>query len=262
VAVVGRPNVGKSSLMNRLLGEERSVVAAEAGTTRDAIDSVLNYHGTQINFIDTAGLRKRSRVADDIEFYSALRTDRAIQQADVCVVVVDAADGVHVQDLKIVEAAWERGAGVIVAVNKWDLIEEKDSNTAIRGEREVRAKAPTLEAVPFVYLSALTGQRARKLLDVIIEVAEARKRRITTAEVNRVLRELVDGHQPPQTGGRQVNVLYGSQVGAEPPVFVLVSNHPDLVADSYQRYLLNGFRNAWSFQGVPIRLKLRKKRGR
>lgn len=262
VAVVGRPNVGKSSLVNRLLGEERAVVAPEAGTTRDAIDSPLAYNGVTLNFIDTAGLRKRSRVADDVEFYSTLRTERAIEEADVCVLVVDALDGVHGQDLKIAADAWERGTGLIMAVNKWDLIEEKEANTAIHGQKEVTDRVPFLEGVPFVYVSALSGQRARKILDLIIEVAEARRKRVATAEVNRVLGELGNRHQAPQAGGRDVKVLYGSQIGTAPPTFALVSNHPDQLHESYQRYLLNGFRDAWGFTGVPIRLKLRRKRGR
>ncbi|HEX6670046.1 MAG TPA: ribosome biogenesis GTPase Der, partial [Gemmatimonadales bacterium] len=157
VAVVGRPNVGKSSLVNRLLGEERHVVAAEAGTTRDAIDSLLRYNGKNLNFIDTAGLRRRAKVQDDLEFYSTLRTERAVERAEVCVLVVDATVGLHNQDLRIATEAWERGCGLVVAVNKWDLVEEKDANTARRGQDELIAKAPFLRYVPFVYVSALTG---------------------------------------------------------------------------------------------------------
>ena len=262
VAVVGRPNVGKSSLLNRLLGEERAVVAPEAGTTRDAIDSPITYHGITLNFIDTAGLRKRSKVEDEIEFYSTLRTERAIERADVCVLVVDAVDGMHTQDIKIAETAWEQGAGLIVAVNKWDLIEEKDTTTAVHGQQEVTDRAPFLDAAPFVYVSALTGQRVRRLFELILSVAEARQRRVTTADVNRVLRQLVDRNQPPQTSGLEVKLLYGSQIGTAPPTFAVVSNHPDAVADGYVRYVVNGFRAAWGFTGTPIRLKLRRKRGR
>src|SRR5437879_11668878 len=186
VAVVGRPNVGKSSLVNRLLGEGRLVVADEPGTTRDAIDTPLSYEGHTLVFIDTAGLRKRSKVEDDIEFYSTLRTARAIERADVCVLVVDAKDGMHVQDLKIANDAWERGAAIIVAVNKWDLIEEKETNTAARGQREVEERAPFLQFIPFLYLSAKTGQRVPKLLELILEVAGERTKRVRTSEVNRL----------------------------------------------------------------------------
>jgi GTP-binding protein len=262
VAVVGRPNVGKSSLMNRLLGEERSVVAPEPGTTRDAIDSPLRYHSRILNFIDTAGLRRRSKVVDEIEFYSTLRTERAIEEADVCVLVVDASLGLHTQDLRIADGALEHGAGLIVAVNKWDLIEEKESNTGRRGELVVKEGAPSLAGVPFVYVSALTGLRARKILELIVEVADQRQRRIATAEVNRTLRELVQRNQPAQKASREVRLLYASQVGTAPPTFAVISNHPDAVSESYRRYLLNGFRAAWGFSGVPIRLQFRQRRGR
>jgi len=260
--VIARPNVRKSSLMNRLLGEERSVVAPEPGTTRDAIDSPLRYHEATLNFIDTAGLRKRSKVEDEMEFYSNLRTERTIERADVCVLVVDAQEGMHTQDIKIAERAWELGKGLIVAVNKWDLIADKDSNTAIRGQRELGDRIPFLGEVPFLYISAITGQRVRGILDQILEVAGERDRRVPTHEVNRVLEELLDRNQPPQTAGREVRILYGSQLGVRPPAFALVSNQPRAIPESYQRYLVNGFRTAWGFSGVPIRLKLRQKRGK
>ncbi|OLB07108.1 MAG: ribosome biogenesis GTPase Der [Gemmatimonadetes bacterium 13_2_20CM_69_27] len=260
VAVVGRPNVGKSSLVNRLLGSERLVVAAEPGTTRDAIDTPLRYGDRTLVFIDTAGLRKRSKVDDDIEFYSTLRTARAIERADVCVLVVDAQDGMHVQDLKIANDAWERGAALIVAVNKWDLIEEKDTNTAGRGEREIKGRAPFLEFIPFIYVSAKTGQRTTKLLELILAVATERDKRIPTHEVNEVLGALVDRQQPPQPVGESVRLLYASQIGTAPPRFAIVSNRPEAIPESYTRYLLNGFREAWRFTGSPVGIKFRRKR--
>ena len=262
VAVVGRPNAGKSSLVNRLLGEERHVVAAEAGTTRDAVDSVLRYHGKTLNFIDTAGLRRRAKVEDDLEFYSTLRTQRAIERAAVCVLVVDAAIGLHNQDLRIATEAWDAGCALIIVVNKWDLIEEKDANTARRGEADLVAKAPFLQYVPFLYGSALTGQRIRKLLDVIIGVAEAREARIATAEVNRVLGELTGRTAPPQKPGEEVKLLYASQIGTAPPTFAIVTNRPDDVPESYQRYLTHGFRDAWAFTGSPLRLKFTRRGSR
>ncbi len=255
VAVVGRPNVGKSSLVNRLLGEERHVVAPEAGTTRDAVDSLLRYKGKSLNFIDTAGLRRRAKVEDDLEFYSTLRTERAIERADVCVLVVDATVGLHNQDLRIASAAWDRGCGLVVAVNKWDLIEEKDPNTARRGQDALIAKAPFLRYVPFLYLSALTGQRARKVLDLILEVAEERQRRVPTSEVNQVLAALLERSAPPQKPGEEVKLLYASQIGTAPPTFAIVSNRPSDVPESYQRYLAHGFRAQWPFTGSPLRLK-------
>lgn len=262
VAVVGRPNVGKSSLLNRLVGEDRSVVAPEPGTTRDAVDSPLRYHGRTLNFIDTAGLRKRSKVEDEIEFYSTLRTERAIERAEVCVLVVDAAEGLHIQDLRVANQAWDRGTGLIIAVNKWDLIAHKDTQTARRGHAQVIERAPFLAAVPFVYVSALTGQRVRRLLELIVEAAEQRQRRIATAEVNRVLRDLVERTQPPQTGGHEVKLLYGSQIGTAPPTFAIVANRPDLIGDPYRRYLEHGFRDAWGFTGTPIRIRFRRRRGK
>jgi len=255
VAVVGRPNVGKSSLVNRLLGEERHVVAPEAGTTRDAIDSVLRFQGKTLNFIDTAGLRRRAKVEDDLEFYSTLRTERAIERAEVCILVVDASLGMHNQDLRIATQAWDRGTGLIVVVNKWDLIEEKGANTARQGQDTLIAKAPFLRYVPFLYVSALTGQRVRKILELIVQVAESRELRVPTAEVNKVLAELIQRNAPPQKPGEEVKLLYASQIGTAPPTLAIVSNRPDEVPESYQRYLVHGFREAWPFPGSPLRLK-------
>ncbi len=255
VAVVGRPNVGKSSLVNRLLGAERHVVAPEAGTTRDAIDSLLRFRGTALNFIDTAGLRKRAKVEDDLEFYSTVRTRRAIERAQVCVLVVDATLGLHTQDLRIATEAWEQGAGLIIVVNKWDLVDEKDANTAHRGQEALIEQAPFLRYVPFLYVSALTGQRVRNLLELILEVAAARDERVPTAEVNRILEELVQRAAPPQKPGDEVKLLYASQIGTAPPTIAIVTNRPDDVPESYQRYLVHGFRAAWPFTGSPLRLK-------
>jgi GTP-binding protein len=262
VAVVGRPNVGKSSVVNRLLGEDRHVVAPEAGTTRDAIDSVLRFQGKTLNFIDTAGLRRRAKVEDDLEFYSTLRTERAIERAHVAVLVVDATVGLHNQDLRIATQAWDEGAGLIVLVNKWDLVEEKDANTARQGQDAIIAKAPFLRYVPFLYVSAVTGQRVRKVLDLIVEVAEGRERRVPTAEVNRVLAGLVERNAPPQKPGEEVKLLYASQIATAPPTLAIVSNRPDEVPESYQRYLAHGFREAWPFTGSPLRLKFTRRGSR
>jgi GTPase len=247
VAVVGRPNVGKSSLVNKLLGEERHLVTPQAGTTRDAIDSILRFQGKTLNFIDTAGLRRRAKVEDDLEFYSTLRTERAIDRAHVCVLVVDATLGLHNQDLRIATQAWERGAGLIIVVNKWDLVEEKDANTARQGQEALIEKAPFLRYVPFVYVSALTGQRVRK---------------VPTAEVNKVLTELIERNAPPQKPGEEVKLLYASQIGTAPPTLAIVSNRPDEVPESYQRYLAHGFREVWPFPGSPLRLKFTRKGSR
>ncbi|HEU5303687.1 MAG TPA: ribosome biogenesis GTPase Der [Gemmatimonadales bacterium] len=262
VAVVGRPNVGKSSLVNRLLGEERVVVAPQAGTTRDAVDSILRFRGKTLNFIDTAGLRRRSKVEDDLEFYSSLRTERAIERAQVAVLVVDATVGLHNQDLRIATQAWEQGTGLIVVVNKWDLVAEKDANTARQGQDALIAKAPFLRYVPFLYVSALTGQRVRKILDLILEVAAGRELRVPTAEVNKVLANLIERNAPPQKPGEEVKLLYASQIGTAPPTLAIVSNRPEEVPESYQRYLAHGFREAWPFTGSPLRLKFTRRGSR
>jgi GTP-binding protein len=255
VAVVGRPNLGKSSHVNPLHGQERHLVAPEAGTTRDAVDSLLRFQGKSLNFIDTAGLRRRAKVEDDLEFYATLRTQRAIERAQVCVLVVDATVGMHNQDLRIASQAWDRGAGLIVVVNKWDLVEGKDANTARQGQEALIAKAPFLRYVPFLYVSARTGQRVRKVLELIVEVAESRELRVPTAEVNKVLAGLVERNAPPQKPGEEVKLLYASQVGTAPPTLAIVSNRPEEVPESYQRYLVHGFREVWPFPGSPLRLK-------
>jgi GTP-binding protein len=258
VAVVGRPNVGKSSFVNRLLGEERLVVSEVAGTTRDAIDTPMRYHERTIVFIDTAGLRRQSKVEDGIEFYSALRTRRAIERAEICLLVIDATEGLHNQDLKIANLAWEAGRGLVVIVNKWDL-KEKDDKTAARFEKECADRAPFLGFVPFIFTSALTGQRVTRTLDVLLEVEAERSKRINTSQVNNTLEALVARRQPPQAAGREVRLLYATQVEVAPPTIAVFGNHPELVAEHYVRYLHNGFREAWGFTGNPLRIVLRRR---
>jgi GTP-binding protein len=258
VAVIGRPNVGKSSIVNRLLGEDRLVVAAEAGTTRDAIDAPLVYHGQPMIFVDTAGLRRQSKVDDGIEFYSALRTRRAIERADICILVLDAIEGLHGQDLKIATLAWEAGRGLIIVVNKWDL-KEKDDKTAPHFEKEAVEKAPFLGFVPFLFTSAVTGQRVTRILDDVLAVDEERRKRIPTSEVNETLQALLARRQPPQAAGRDVRLSYATQVEVAPPMIAVFGNHPDLVQEHYVRYLHNGFRAAWGFTGSPLRVVMRGK---
>ena len=258
VAVIGRPNVGKSSFVNRLLGEERLVVSEHAGTTRDAIDAHLKYHGRELVFVDTAGLRRQSKVDEGIEFYSGLRTRRAIERADLCILMIDATEGLNNQDLKIAALAWEAGRGLIVVVNKWDLY-EKDDKSAPHFEKECSEKAPFLGFVPFLFTSAKTGQRVSRVLDMILEVAAERTKRITTSEVNDRLGELLARLQPPQASGREVKLMYATQVDVAPPTFAVFGNHPDLVQEHYVRYLHNGFRESWGFLGNPMRILLRRK---
>lgn len=258
IAVIGRPNVGKSSFVNRLLGEERLVVSAESGTTRDAIDASLRYHGRELVFVDTAGLRRQSKMEEGIEFYASLRTRRAIERADICCLMIDASVGLHNQDLRIATVAWEQGCGLVLIVNKWDLV-EKDDKSAARFEKECHEKAPFLAFVPFLFVSARTGLRVTKVLDVLLEVATERLKRIATAEVNDRLGALVARRQPPQAAGREVKLLYATQVSVAPPTFAVFGNHPDLVEAHYVRYLHNGFREAWQFRGNPVRIVLRRK---
>ncbi len=260
VAVIGRPNVGKSSIINRLLGEDRLVVADSAGTTRDAIDTPMAYHGKKLIFVDTAGLRRQSKVDDGVEFYSSLRTRRAIERSEICVLVLDAVEGLHNQDLKIAALAWEQGRGLIVVVNKWDL-KEKETMTAKKFQTECEEKAPFFKFVPFIFTSALSGQRITRILDTIIEVEEERGKRITTSQVNSTLEQLLARRQPPQAAGREVKLNYATQVEASPPTIAVFGNNPDMVQEHYIRYLHNGFREAWGFTGNPLKVIMRSKRG-
>jgi GTPase len=261
VAVIGKPNVGKSSFVNKLLGTNRLVVSEIAGTTRDSIDTPMRYHDRQFIFVDTAGLRRQSKIDDGIEFYSSLRTRRAIERADICVLMVDATEGeIQNQDLKIAALAWEAGRGLIMVVNKWDLAEKDDKATA-KYEKAAGEKAPFLKFVPFLFTSALTGQRVNRTLDVILEVEEERAKRITTSEVNAKLGELLARRQPPQAAGREVKLNYATQVETHPPTIAIFGNAPDLLAEHYVRYLHNGFRSFWGFTGNPLRIVLRRKAG-
>ncbi len=260
VAVIGRPNVGKSSIVNRLLGEERLVVTDVPGTTRDAIDSPMSYHGRRLIFVDTAGLRRPTRVDDGIEFYSTLRTRRAIERAEICVLVLDATLGLENQDLKIASLAFEEaGRGLIVVVNKWDAKEEKGDKTAAHFQRDAGEKVPYLKFVPFVFTSALTGQRVTKILDLILQVEAERQKRISTSEINQTLEELVARRQPPQAAGREVKLKYATQVEIAPPAIGVWGNHPELVQEHYVRYLHNGFRAAYGFTGNPLRILMKRK---
>jgi GTP-binding protein len=259
IAVIGRPNVGKSSFVNRLLGEERLVVSSIPGTTRDAIDTSMRYHDHELIFVDTAGLRRQSRLDPGVEFYASLRTRRAIERADIAILVVDATVGlIENQDLRIATLAWEAGRALIVVVNKWDLA-TKDDKASARYEKESREKAPFLRWVPFLFTSALTGQRVTKVLDIILHVNEERQRRISTSQVNERLNELLARRQPPQAAGREVKFNYATQVETAPPAIAVFGNNPDQVEEHYVRYLHNGFRESWPFTGNPLKILLRSK---
>lgn len=261
VAVIGRPNVGKSSFINRLLGADRLVVSDVAGTTRDSIDTPFTFHGRAFIFVDTAGLRRQARIDDGVEFYSSLRTRRAIDRADICLLLIDAVEGLHNQDLKIATLAWEAGRALIIVVNKWDL-KEKDDKTSAKFQKECVEKAPYLKFVPFLFTSAITGQRVTKVLELILEVEAERAKRIPTAEVNDALGELLARRQPPQAAGREIKLNYATQVETAPPAIAVFGNHPELVQEHYVRYLHNGFREKWGFHGNPLRILMRRKGGR
>ena len=259
VAVIGKPNVGKSSFVNRLLGEERLVVSDIPGTTRDSIDTPMKYHGNNLIFIDTAGLRRQARLEDGIEFYSSLRTRKAIERSDICILMLDATEGeVQNQDLKIATLAWESGRALIIVVNKWDIA-EKDDKAAAKYQKAAVEKAPYLGFVPFLFTSAKTGQRVTKVLDIILKVNEERHRRVPTSQINERLAELIARRQPPQAAGRDVRLNYATQVETAPPSIAVFGNAPDLVAEHYIRFLHNGFRETYPFDGNPLRILMRRK---
>ena len=261
VAVVGRPNVGKSSFVNRLLGEERLVVHDAAGTTRDAIDAPMRYKGQDVVFVDTAGLRRQARIDEGVEFYASLRTRRAIDSADVCLLVIDATEGLQNQDLKIAALAWEAGRGLILVFNKWDLYEDKDHKSAEKIRKEAVEKAPFLGHVPVLFTSAVTGQRVSRVLDLVLEVQGERTRRISTSQVNEGLEAFVTRLQPPQAAGREVKLNYATQVDVAPPTFAIFGNNPDAIPEHYLRYLQNQMRERWGFVGTPLRIVMRRKGG-
>ena len=256
VAVIGKPNVGKSSFVNRLVGQERSLVSDEVGTTRDPIDSNIRYKGKDLVFVDTAGLRRQSKINQSLEYYSALRTERIVREADICIVLVDGTEPVHVQDIKIAEKAWDAGAGVIMVVNKWDLV-EKDHSTAIAVESSLHSKANFLQWAPTVFTSALSGQRVRKCLDVLLRVQDERHRRIKTSEVNSLMEKIVGRQPPPHSRGRAVKIKYSTQISVAPPTFLVFSNLPKAIPEHYIRYIHNCFRTEWGFNGSPIRMRFK-----
>ncbi len=259
VAIVGKPNVGKSSLLNRILGEERVIVSNVAGTTRDAIDSYFENETGKYNFIDTAGMRRKSKVDDLIEKYSNMRTVAAIERADVCLILIDANDGVTEQDTKIAGLVHEAGKAAVIVVNKWDAVEDKETNTMRDKEAAVREGLSYMLYAPVVFLSALTGQRVDKLYDVIQEVHTQNTSRITTGALNSVLADATARVQPPTDKGRRLKIYYMTQAGTKPPHFVIFCNDARLFHFSYQRYLENQIREVFGLQGTPVRITIRQK---
>jgi len=262
IAIVGRPNVGKSSLLNKLLGEERAIVSPIAGTTRDAIDTVLEWEGTPITLIDTAGIRRRGKIERGVEHYSVLRALRAIQRADVALLMIDGVEGVTAQDTHVAGLILDEWASVVVLVNKWDAVEKDTadhgrSDTMAEYTRWVREELKFLDYVPILYISALTGQRVHKVIPTALAVQEARFRRVPTGELNRLVRDALARHAPPSKRGKRLKVYYVSQPGVDPPTFVFHVNDTELVHFSYERYLENKLREVYEFTGTPLRLIFR-----
>ena len=259
IAIVGKPNVGKSSIVNRLLGENRVIVSDIAGTTRDAIDTAIVHNGKEYVFIDTAGLRRKSRIKEELERYSIIRTVTAVQRADVVLMVIDATEGVTEQDAKIAGIAHERGKGVIIVVNKWDAIEKND-RTMKEYENDIRHVLSYMPYAEIMYVSALTGQRLNKLYDMIDMVIENQTLRIATGVLNEIMTEAVALQQPPSDKGKRLKLYYITQVSVKPPTFVIFVNDKELMHFSYTRYLENKIREAFGFRGTSLKFFIRERK--
>ena len=258
VAVIGKPNVGKSSLINKILGENRTIVSSIAGTTRDAIDTEYENKYGKYTLIDTAGIRRKSKVTESIEKFSIMRTLLAIERADVCLMMIDALDGVSEQDAKIAGEAHEAGKGIIIVINKWDE-DEKETGTLEKYKKEVYNKLSYLSYAPIIFISAKTGQRVDKLFTMINNVAEQNSMRISTSVLNQVINEAIALVQPPTDKGRRLKILYATQVSTKPPTFVVFVNNKELFHFSYERYLVNQIRKEFGLEGTPIRMIAREK---
>lgn len=256
VAILGKPNAGKSTLLNKLIGEERAIVSPIAGTTRDAIDTRVRWHGQAFNIIDTAGIRRRGKIEPGVEKYSVLRAVKALNRADIALLLIDASQGITAQDTHIAGMLSEETAGIIVLVNKWDAI-EKDTHTIHEYEEIIRQELNFMPYVPMLFISAKTGQRVNKIFPTVIDVDEARHMRIPTSALNKFMRDAIATHPPPQKGGKRVKFFYMTQPAVAPPTFVMFVNKPDWVNFGYRRFLENRLREQWPFVGTPIRLIFR-----
>ncbi len=254
IAILGRPNVGKSSLLNRLLGAERAIVSPVAGTTRDALDTEMVWDGQKIILIDTAGIRRRGKIVPGVEKYSVLRTIKATERADVALLLIDATEGITAQDTHIAGIIAEQGVSIVIVVNKWDAVPPEVRSERADVETEVREALKFMAYIPVLFISALTGQRVKHVLPTALEVVEARYQRISTGALNDVLRQALDHHSPPSKKGRKMKLYYATQAAVAPPLFVLFINDPRLVHFSYTRYLENCIRDVYPFPGTPIRL--------
>lgn len=258
VAIIGKPNAGKSSLINRILGENRVIVSDIAGTTRDAIDSEYENEFGKYILIDTAGIRRKCKVKENIEKYSVMRSNLAIERADVCIMMIDATEGVSEQDSKIIGEAHEAGKGIIIAVNKWDEI-EKDNKTTEQFKKKIYNELPFVTYAPIIFISAKTGQRVNKFFEMINNVANQNALRISTAMLNQVINEAIAVVQPPSDKGKRLKIFYGTQASTKPPTFVIFVNKKELFHFSYQRYLVNCIRNNFGLEGTPVRIIVREK---
>lgn len=258
IAVIGKPNVGKSSLINHLVGKERVIVSDMPGTTRDAVDTLIEWKDIQFNFIDTAGLRRKSKVKEDVEYYSNLRALKSVDRSDAVLMMIDAQEGVTDQDKKIAGYAHDEGKAMVIAINKWDLM-EKDTKTMERYTDEVYYQLKFLNYVPVTYISALTGERIDELLSLLEFVVDQSNLRIKTGILNEVISEAVQLREPPSRKGKRLKIYYGSQVGIKPPTFVFFVNDPNLMHFAYQRYLENVLREAFGYVGNPMHFKLKQR---
>lgn len=258
IAIIGQPNVGKSSLLNSLLGEERTIVSDVAGTTRDTIHTHYNLYGKEFILIDTAGIRRKTKVNEDLEFYSVIRAIRAMDEADVCLLLLDAEKGITQQDLNIYSLAIKKGKGIVVLVNKWDLM-QKETNTARDYEKELKKRLAPFNDVPILFISALEKVRLMQAIEAALQVVENKKRKITTSDLNEVVQKAINAYHPPVIRGVPVSIKYATQLPTQVPSFAFFCNHPDDVKQPYKNYLENQLRMAFNFKGVPMRLFFRKK---
>jgi GTP-binding protein len=258
IAIVGRPNVGKSSIVNMLLGEERNIVTDIAGTTRDSIYTRYNNFGFNFFLVDTAGLRKKKNVEENIEFYSVMRSVRTIEDADICVLMVDASVGFEGQDLNIFSLIQRNNKGVVIVVNKWDLI-EKENKTYLEYERQIRSKIAPFSDVPIIFTSVVTKQRVYKVIETAIQVYNNRSRRITTSQLNEIFLPIVKQNPPPMSKGKSIKIKYITQLPIAYPAFVFFCNLPQYVKESYYRFVENKIRDTYDYSGVPMKIYFRKK---
>jgi GTP-binding protein len=258
IAILGRPNVGKSSFVNALLGTERSIVTDEAGTTRDAIHSYYKLYGKNFILVDTAGIRKKGKVKEDIEFYSVLRSLRTLEESDVCIVVIDAERGLEAQDVNIISLAQRQGKGIVLMVNKWDLV-EKDSKTSDKFKKDINEKLAPIDYIPIIFASVTEKQRIFQIIEKAVEVFDNKTKKIPTSKLNEVILKEIERYPPPSIKGKHIMIKYVTQVNARFPSFAFFCNLPQYIQPAYERYIENKIREHFTFEGVPVRLIFRKK---